>query len=173
MRPDLINIEEAMKVLGVLPEMEWEAIRVAYRQKVLLTHPDIALGEDKETLMIEVNLAFKLLSEVTEQGKKPIPSKELTSGEDNSFSLSLKHIDAFQQIVEASHEIGDVIFLSEEEGLIQVLLNTGTEAQSMLLIAIDFSVEPTQALFTMETDDAAHAPDLKSIIEKFSTLQAL
>tara|TARA_B100001250_G_scaffold379241_1_gene369746 strand:- start:2205 stop:2726 length:522 start_codon:yes stop_codon:yes gene_type:complete len=173
MRQNQINIEEAMKVLGVVPAMEWEAIRAAYRQKVLLTHPDIALGEDQETLMIEVNLAFKLLSEVTEHGQKPIPSKELKRGEDRSFSFSLEHIDALQKIVEVSHEIGDVIYLSEEEGLIQVLINAGTEAQSMLLIAIDFSVEPTQALFTMETDDAAHAPSLKNIIEKFSTLRAV
>ena len=97
----------------------------------------------------------------------------MTSKENNGFSLSLEHIDTFQQIVEVSHGIGDVVYVSEKEGLIQVLINAGTEAQSMLLIAIDFSVEPTQALFTMETDDAAHAPSLKNIIEKFSTLRAV
>ena len=93
MKPDQVNIEEAMKVLGVKPEMEWEAIRAAYRQKVLLTHPDVTSGEDPETLMIEVNLAFKLLSDVTDQGNKPIPCKELRSEEDNGFSLSLEHIN--------------------------------------------------------------------------------
>ena len=55
MKPDELNIEEAMKVLGVVPEMDWEAIRAAYRQKVLLTHPDIVLGEDSKTLIIKTD----------------------------------------------------------------------------------------------------------------------
>ena len=173
MKPDQVNIEEAMKVLGVKPEMEWEAIRAAYRQKVLLTHPDITSGEDPETLMIEVNLAFELLSDVTDQGNKPIPCKELRSEEDNGFSLSLEHINTFHQIVEVSYEIGDVVYVSEEEGLIQVLLNSGEESQSTLLVAFDFSKKPAQALFTMETDNAIHAPDLQSIVKKFSTLRSL
>ena len=173
MKPDELNIEEAMKVLGVVPEMDWEAIRAAYRQKVLLTHPDIVLGEDSKTLIIKVNLAFELLSEVTEQGRKPIPSKELTSKENNGFSLSLEHIDTFQQIVEVSHGIGDVVYVSEKEGLIQVLLNSGEESQSTLLVAFDFSKKPTEALFTMETDNAIHAPDFQSIVKQFSTLRSL
>ncbi len=173
MKSDQISIEEAMTVLGVKPEMDWEAIRAAYRQKVLLTHPDIAEGETPETLMVEVNLAFNLLSDVTDQGKNPIPSRELKSEEDQGFSLSFEHINAFQQIVEVSQQIGDVVYVSGEEGLIQVLLNSGKESQSVLLIALDFSKNPTQALFTMETDNSIHAPDLQIIVKKYSTLRSL
>tara|TARA_B100000029_G_scaffold463299_1_gene496475 strand:- start:326 stop:847 length:522 start_codon:yes stop_codon:yes gene_type:complete len=168
-----VNIQKAMKILGVTAEMDWEGIRNIYRKKIQQIHPDRTDGDRSTGETVELNLAFEVLSQATDEGRNPIPIGQTTSDLSQEIAVPIKHIDSFHQIIEDGHEIGDVTYVSEEEGLIQVLLNAGTQYESMLLIAFDFSTEPATALFTMESKDRSKAPDLDAVIERFANLQAL
>ena len=50
----------------------------------------------------------------------------------------------FDLILDVSHDVGDVIYVSEEEGLVQVLIDAGKRTESILLAQIDNSVLPSK-----------------------------
>ncbi len=63
-------MHKAAATLGVLPDANPEAITIAYRRKILQTHPDKMIGksaeiqEEARLQSIEINAAYQLLREL-------------------------------------------------------------------------------------------------------------
>ena len=81
--------------------------------------------------------------------------------------------DPFDLILDVSHDVGDVIYVSEEEGLVQVLIDAGKRTESILLAQIDNSALPIQVLFTLELQSGDQPLDIVNLVSKFGDFEAI
>ena len=79
--------------------------------------------------------------------------------------------DTFDRIFDISHDVGDVIYVSEDDGLIQVLIDVGKRSESVLLIQIDGSKQPVQVLFTLELQSGDQPINLIDLVKQFGEFE--
>lgn len=162
--------DEACAILGVGRDAAWSDVRSAYRMHMRRSHPDLASGRDANARAARINAAFAALAEATDRGRRPIGGAP-PSRSDRSVpapapvpTLEVPAGDVFVRLLEAAYDIGDVSYIDPEAGLIQLLLTDGGIAASQLLIAIDESVVPATASFTLDSMDAEAAPDIHDVV---------
>ena len=78
-----------------------------------------------------------------------------------------------KKILDASHDVGDVIYVSADEGLIQVLIDAGKRSESILLVQIDNSVQPAQVLFTLELQSGDQPLNLVELVKQFGDFEQI
>jgi hypothetical protein len=173
--------EVALQALGLVRPVDWDHIRSTYRSRIRAAHPDIDGANASATASAaRLNWAFDVLANATEQGRRPLPDPQpvvtpvvgrrprAEVASTSPITLRAGPGDVFVQLLEAAHEIGDVSYMDPEAGLIQVLLESGDPTASQLLIAVDRSVEPPTASFTLDTQDGAHAPPIQDIVDELA-----
>ena len=170
------TVDEALRVLEVGRDATWDEIRTAYRDSVRSVHPDINTSQVNSNLIISLNEAYATLVAVTNNGKKPIPVEESFPQEEPDAKSVVRFSDSadpFDLILDVSHDVGDVIYVSEEEGLVQVLIDAGKRTESILLAQIDNSVLPIQVLFTLELQSGDQPLDIVNLVSKFGDFEAI
>lgn len=170
------TVDEALRVLEVGQDATWDEIRSAYRDSVRSAHPDINTSQVNNNLVISLNEAYATLVAVTNNGKKPIPVEESSPQEESDAKSVVRFSDSadpFDLILDVSHDVGDVIYVSEEEGLVQVLIDAGKRTESILLAQIDNSVLPIQVLFTLELQSGDQPLDIVNLVSKFGDFEAI
>ena len=144
-----VSVDDALRLFDADRNTPWEEIRSLYRKQVRSAHPDLRDDEDKDDLIVSLNAAYTTLVEATENGKRPLPAQKSNAKvepEANSVVRFSGTGDTFDRIFDISHDVGDVIYVSEDDGLIQVLIDAGKRSESVLLIQIDGSKQPVQVL---------------------------
>tara|TARA_A200000159_G_C7110327_1_gene250405 strand:+ start:138 stop:563 length:426 start_codon:yes stop_codon:yes gene_type:complete len=140
-------------------------------------HPDINEGHDGDTLVISLNAAYATLVAATKSGKEPLPVEEISSEVEadarSVVRFSDNDDDPFDLILDTSHDVGDVIYVSEDEGLVQVLIDAGKRTESILLIQLDNNVMPIQVLFTLELQSGDQPLDITEVVSKFGYFEAI
>ena len=170
------TVDEALRVLEVGRDATWDEIRSAYRDSVRSVHPDINTSQVNNNLVISLNEAYATLVAVTNNGKKPIPVEESPLQQEQDAKSVVRfsdNADPFDLILDMSHDVGDVIYVSEEEGLVQVLIDAGKRTESILLAQIDNSVLPIQVLFTLELQSGDQPLDIVNLVSKFGDFEAI
>ena len=170
------TVDEALKVLEVGRDATWDEIRTSYRDSVRSVHPDINASKVNNNLVISLNEAYATLVAVTNNGKKPIPVEEPPLLEEPDAKSVVRFSDSaapFDLILDVSHDVGDVIYVSEEEGLVQVLIDAGKRTESILLAQVDNSVFPIQVLFTLELQSGDQPLDIVSLVSQFGDFEAI
>ena len=170
------TVDEALKVLEVGRDATWDEIRTSYRDSVRSVHPDINASKVNNNLVISLNEAYATLVAVTNNGKKPIPVEESPMLEEPDAKSVVRFSDSadpFDLILDVSHDVGDVIYVSEEEGLVQVLIDAGKRTESILLAQVDNSVFPIQVLFTLELQSGDRPLDIVSLVSQFGDFEAI
>ena len=157
------EIENALKELGVRADMTWEQIRSAYRKQVRAVHPDLVDTHSAAMKTARLNQAFSVLTKATHSGRRALPSLQSGKAASYSMHLAVSNTDVFRQFVAAAHNVGEVTYISREDGLINVLLSQGAE----LLIILEVDADPITALFTLESTYQAVAPNIDSVVSRF------
>ena len=169
-----LSVDEALRTLDVQRDAAWDEIRSAYRDRVRSAHPDISEGNDNH--IVSFNAAYATLVAATKNGKEPLPVEESPPQEELDAKSVVRFADTsdpFALILDASHDVGDVIYVSEEEGLVQVLIDAGKRTESILLIQIDSTVFPIQVLFTLELQSGDQPLDIVHLVSKFGNFEAM
>ena len=67
-----LNLEEAHKLLGINPTASWEEVKKAYKEKIILSHPDKVnhLSEELQEKAKELTLKLNNALEIIKQNKK-------------------------------------------------------------------------------------------------------
>ena len=167
-----LSVDEALRTLDVQRDAAWDEIRSAYRDRVRSAHPDISEGNDNH--IVSFNAAYATLVAATKNGKEPLPVKESLPQEEPDAKSVLRFTDTddpFDLILDASHDVGDVIYVSEDEGLVQVLIDAGKRTESILLVQIDSTVFPIQVLFTLELQSGDQPLDIVNLVSKFENFE--
>ena len=170
------TVDEALRVLEVGRDATWDEIRTSYRDIVRSVHPDVNTSQANNNLVISLNEAYATLVLATNNGEKPIPVEESPPQEEPDAKSVVRFSDSadpFDLILDMSHDVGDVIYVSEEEGLVQVLIDAGKRTESILLAQIDSSVLPIQVLFTLELQSGDQPLDIVDLVSKFGDFEAI
>ena len=171
-----LSVDEALQTLDVQRDAAWDDVRSAYRDRVRSVHPDVNVGNDNDNLVVSLNAAYATLVAATKNGKEPLPVEESPPQEELDAKSVVRFADTsdpFALILDATHDVGDVIYVSEEEGLVQVLIDAGKRTESILLIQIDSTVFPIQVLFTLELQSGDHPLDIVHLVSKFGNFEAM
>ena len=157
------EIHKALAQLGVSADMAWEQIRASYRKQIRAVHPDLIDSDSAATETARLNLAFGVLVEATDNGR--IPLSELHSDRPASVALELavSTEDVFRQFVSAAHNVGEVTYISQEDGLINVFLSSEAE----LLIHLENDTDPVTALFTLESSGQSTDLNIRHVVTRF------
>ncbi len=169
-----VSVDDALRLLDVERDTPWEEIRSLYRQRIRSAHPDLGHDENENDLVISLNAAYATLAEATKNGKEPLPRKIPTveaEPEANSVVRFSDQLDPFDLLLDASHDVGDVIYASEDDGLIQVLIDGGKRSESILLIQINESKQPVQVLFTLDLQSGDHPINLADLVKRFGEFE--
>ena len=168
------SVHDALRLLDVERDTPWEEIRSLYRRRIRSAHPDLGHDENENDLVISLNAAYATLAEATKNGKEPLPAKIPTveaEPETNSVIRFSDQLDPFDLLLDVSDDVGDVIYASEDDGLIQVLIDGGKRSESILLIQINESKQPVQVLFTLDLQSGDHPINLADLVKRFGEFE--
>lgn len=157
------EIDNALKDLGVSADMTWDQIRTSYRKQVRAAHPDLVDTQSAAMKTARLNQAFSVVTKATDNGRTALPTLQSEKAVSYAMQLAVSNADVFQQFIAAAHNVGEVTYISREDGLINVLLSEGAE----LLIILEVDADPITALFTLESTYQAVAPNIDSVVSRF------
>jgi len=170
-----MSTQDARAVLGVGPTASWHDIRGAYRAEMRRAHPDTNAAPNANRQAARLNTAFAVLRGAAEGATPPEPARPATAGArasrvasttESATVIEVGPDDVFLRLLDAAAAIGDVSYVDPEAGLIQLLLGGGGPSGSQLLISVDADVDPTSVAFTLNSPDAAHAPDIREVVQR-------
>ncbi len=167
------DIYEALEELGVSADMAWEQIRASYRKQIRAAHPDLVDSNSAATEAARLNLAFGILVKATDNGKVPLSGTRNDNSTSYALELSVSTEDIFRQFISAAHNLGEVTYISREDGLINVLLGQNAQERTELLIILEIDADPITALFTLESHNQATSLDIHSLVTHFQELLSI
>jgi hypothetical protein len=155
-----VELEEARSLLGVSPDEEWEAVRVAYRRLIRLQHPDRA-GPGATVRAAELNEAYRVLSRSlqiqTVEGRRP--RRRVVTPPPPRFDAHIEGADtliveappdeAFTQLLEAGHVVGAVSYVDRSCAIFEVVVKHQGETCSFV-VSLEGD-EKTEAYCTLES----------------------
>lgn len=174
-----MDVVDALRLLGLSDATDWSGIRAAHRRAIMRTHPDAggSVGD-----AARVNQAFDLLSEVTGDGERPLPSVASASApasppaprprstspdqlvpDDDPDELLLRMADA-------AHEIGDVVFVDPNDGLLEVIVGEPPGVGQLTAIVDEATADGVPVSFTLEPLGVAPAPSIHEVVEELIAL---
>ncbi|MDQ3679379.1 MAG: J domain-containing protein [Actinomycetota bacterium] len=141
------HLTDPHEVLGVEPGTTWDEVCLVRRRLVKALHPDLHQGAgraDAERRMAAVNRAFDQLRAVRDRASPIHPPDETdetteadeAEGEETatSFSIDVLPVVAFETVLLAAVEIGDVVQV-EEPYLLGVLVDHPGPCQCLIEMA--------------------------------------
>jgi hypothetical protein len=155
-----VELEEARSLLGVSPDEEWEAVRVAYRRLIRLQHPDRA-GPGATVRAAELNEAYRVLSRSlqvqTVEGRRP--RRRVVTPPPPRFDAHIEGADtliveappdeAFTQLLEAGHVVGAVSYVDRSCAIFEVVVKHQGETCSFV-VSLEGD-DKTEAYCTLES----------------------
>ena len=167
-----MEVTEALRVLGLGPEASWAEVRTTYRSRVRQSHPDTAgTRAAGGAQLTRLNEAYSTIAHITARGTRPLeprPAEPRTL--ESSTVLHVTGGEPFLALLDASHELGDVIYVSRSEGLIQVLIETSDGNRCQLLITVDRRTDPPLASFVLDSLTSRPAPAIDDVVGRLASL---
>ncbi len=149
-------------VLGVPPDADDGTLRRAFRRHLRSAHPDSG-GSRSETERIVA--AYALLRQKaqdrtpTDTSTSPDTESPETSLRDASMRMEDAHEDVFVMLLERLHDVGDVDYVDAETGLVEATI----ARHHRLTATLQGRLDHVEVMFTLESPDAASAPDLNDL----------
>lgn len=172
-----MELEEARSLLGVSPDDEWEAVRVAYRRLIRLQHPDRA-GPGATVRAAELNEAYRVLSRATQvetvEGRRP--RRRAAQPPPPRFDAHIEGADtlvveappdeAFTQLLEAGHVVGAVSYVDRSCSIFEVVVKHQGESCSFV-VSLEGD-DKTEAYCTLQSMERAQQLSPTAIVRQLA-----
>ena len=153
-----MQAELARGLLGLSVTYTEEEFRRARRRALLRAHPDHG-GSREELARVEAAVSF-LSTERTRQHDQPRESKrrDYTNSRDcPSFTIDALPVEAFEWLLLAAVELGDVVD-DEPPYRLEVAMNPPSGQWVVLEVVPDAGSSTVSIMMDCRTDDAGHEP---------------
>lgn len=170
----------ALDLLGLGPGADLDEVRSAYRRLVVEVHPDVSVAEDATARTVELTEAYALLRHGPATPSEPgragprTPSDPGAVWDGPAVVVTLVDVDTVAVgapadttlllLVEAAHELGDVVYLDPSSGLLEVLVEFVEAPTCSLLLTLQGRANGTTEVFcTVETLAGDDPPPVEAV----------
>ena len=171
----------ALELLGVAHDADLEQVRRAYRRLVAEVHPDVSAADDATARTVALTEAYALLRHgPAEPSSVPAdhrtasptdpgaiwdgPAVTVTQVDVDTVAVAAPADTTLLLLVEAAHELGDVVYLDPSSGLLEVLVEFVEAPTCSLLLTLQGRANGTTEVFcTVETLAGDDAPPLEAV----------
>lgn len=164
----VVEVVDALGVLGLRPPCSWDDIRGAYRECLMASHPDTAQGQASSENTEAVVAAFRALRTITEDGVLPLPTAMQTGIGSGPMVLYARPGDVFTRMCQAADEIGHLSYADRSANLLQVTIDSEHWAPSQLTAELMAEGELTTALFSLEAIGTGDAPPIAEVVQRLA-----
>jgi hypothetical protein len=181
-----MDFDDALALLGLDRSTDWPAVRGAYRAAMRVAHPDVASGDAEAARRI--NEAFALLEPVFRRGAPaPLPPEpapvvrpappsrpgrhridlselddlDVRRVDDDGLALVAPADEVFYRLLEALHDLGDVVYADPEGNYLEALVHGGA---AQLAVSLQGRADATEAFFTLESLRGAPVPPIDVVV---------
>ena len=171
-----MDFDDALALLGLDRSTDWPAVRAAYREAMRRSHPDLAHGDAERARL--VNEAFGHLEPVYRRGHAAPPSRRPAPVVDDVELLDVRRVDddglalvapadeVFYRLLEALHDLGEVIYADPEGNYLEALVHDGA---AQLAVSLQGRADATEAFFTLESRRGADVPPIDAVVRAIAT----
>jgi len=170
----MMDVPDALAVLGVEPDSSWEDIRQAYRDQLMRHHPDAAGEASSPERTEQVVEAFRSLRTLTEDGLKPLPGPAAAgldaalATDEGLMVLHARPGDVFLRMCQAAERIGHLAYADRDANLLQVMIGDDRWAPSQLTAELQAEGSVTMAMFSLEPLGIGEAPPIADVVAKLA-----
>ena len=178
-----VLVSEAQRILGVGPAADEDAVRAAYHRRLLRTHPDVSAERDATDRTVQLTQAYTTLLDasaadgggsvspstteaVTDPAPGPFPhddpqarSVRVSLVADDTIGVGAPPDETLLMVIEAAHELGEIVYLDPSAGLIEVIVEFIGEPTSSVLMSLQGrATGMTEVFCTVEPLSGGEAP---------------
>lgn len=171
----------ARRLLGVGPSATEHELRLAYRQLLFRTHPDLSAAGDATERTVELTRAYRLLLDAPhDPPTDPLPDPARTSGatpppppptpplheppaivllDDDTIGIAAPPSETLLVLLEAANRLGDISYLDPSAGLVEVVVEFVEAPTSSVLLSLQGrATGVTEVFCTVEPLSGGEAP---------------
>lgn len=171
----------ALELLGVPHDADLDQVRRAYRRLVAEVHPDVSAAEDATSRTVELTEAYALLRHgpahpsggpADPAAARPPdpgavwdgPAVVVTQVDADTVAVGAPADLTLLLLVEAAHELGDVVYLDPSSGLLEVLVEFVEAPTCSLLLTLQGRANATtEVCCTVETLAGDDPPPVEAV----------
>ena len=158
-----MEIAEALRVLKLPDDPDWDAVRRAHRRAIVAAHPDTGGSAARAAL---VNQALDTLGRATDHGRRRLSAPATpTPPAPRPAHVPLRDpAEVLLRLAEVAHDVGEVVFVDIEAGLLEVVV--GDEpGVGQLTASVDVANrDGVPVAFTLEPLGVAPAPRIEDVV---------
>ena len=160
-----VEIAEALRVLKLPDDPDWDAVRRAHRRAIVAAHPDTGGSAARAAL---VNQALDTLGRATDHGRRrlsaPAPATPTPPAPRPAHVPHRDPAEVLLRLAEVAHDVGEVVFVDIEAGLLEVVV--GDEpGVGQLTASVDVANrDGVPVAFTLEPLGVAPAPRIEDVV---------
>jgi hypothetical protein len=174
-----MDLDDALRALGLGRSTTWAEIRDAYRTRIREVHPDLTAGSGADAARL--NAAFAVLEPVYRRGTPPpvgpppprAPRRRppvttdatLERVDDDGLVLVAPADEVFLRLAAAIDEIGAITYADPDLGYLEAVVADGT---AQLVVSLQGRAHATEAFFTLEPMDVRPVPALDTIVRQIA-----
>jgi hypothetical protein len=133
-----VDLTAAWLHLGIAPTDDVDAVRAAYLAQLHLLHPDHSAAPDANAVTATLTDAYQavqghLATAGPSTGRPTMPSPTTTSAPaaelipialitDDTIAVALPANETYSLLVEAAHQLGEVVHIEPSSGMLQVIV---------------------------------------------------
>jgi hypothetical protein len=175
-----VQLDEALRVLGLPAGASDRAARDAYRRLVRERHPDVAGPADTArataaTARLIEAYAVVRRSLLDAEPTEPVEAEGSSAGTDqgatettvdgDSLLLDVPADEAFAVLFEAAGRVGHVAYFDRHLGLLETVVRFEGGPTCSVLITLQGRAFGTEAFVTMESIEAAPTPPIGPVVD--------
>lgn len=164
-----MNRERALRTLGLEKGAQPADINRAYRELIRQAHPDVG---GSTAVAARITEAYHWLQRAGPAPLPPVvrPSPHVAELTDDSLVLLLPPGDVFARLVEAGHELGEVSYIDQDAGMVQVTFTADNGVVCQLAATAitgpsSGAGQPdTRVEFTLDPLASGQAPPIRQVV---------
>jgi hypothetical protein len=181
----VVTWEEALALLSLPAGADAIAVRQAYRNAALTTHPDRpGAPADAAARMARVNEAYAVLTGPPPP-PPPLPPRAGTAASpapiwadpprwadttvevdhDGTLVIGAPAEEAFQLLLDAAEGVGDLTYVDRDAALAQIIVGGDGKPWAYATFSLQGRAGGTEVFVTVDSIDANPAPDAKPVVD--------
>lgn len=159
-------------MLGVEPTAPWPDIRAAHRRAIRAVHPDVG---GTAANAARVNRALEVLEAAAAAAPPPVavdsapprpsPAPVSSHDVDRVFVVAEDPRGMLSRLVEAGHQVGEVVFVDPHAGLLEIVVGAPPGVGQLAVTVERPTGDETTISFTLDALGITPAPPIDTVVD--------